>query len=58
MLMRPLFSDGFNSFAHVSFGVLGAKITPLMLIFLIYELIFDVPDANIYVDISELSYLR
>jgi hypothetical protein len=38
--MRSLFSDGFNSLAHVVFGVLGVWYPIVVILFFIYHCIF------------------
>ena len=49
---RPLFTDGFNSFAHFTCGVLAVIFKPLVPLFTAYQLL-DPYDVNMYVDILE-----
>jgi hypothetical protein len=51
--MRPLFSDGANSFWHVIFGILSVKYTFIMPIFLAYQLIKHNPISTSFAGISE-----
>ena len=37
--MRSLFSDGFNSLAHVVFGVLGVWYPVVVILFFIYQVV-------------------
>jgi hypothetical protein len=37
--MRSLFSDGFNSLAHVVFGVLGVWYPIVVILFFIYQVV-------------------
>lgn len=50
--MRDLFTDGWNSFWHVVFGFLGAFYHPIILIFVIYQLV-DPFETNMQIDIFE-----
>jgi hypothetical protein len=49
---RRLFTDNWNSFWHVAFGVLGYKLRLLVPIFILYQFL-DITDINVFVDIIE-----
>jgi hypothetical protein len=49
---RNLFTDGWNSFWHLFFGVLAIGMPPLMPNFIIYQLIYY-RDVNLFVDLGE-----
>jgi hypothetical protein len=49
---RPLFTDGWNSFWHVFFGVIAVRFSVIIPIFVIYQLI-DYKDVNLLIDIIE-----
>ena len=52
--MRPLFTDGFNSFWHVAFGIMAVWfwwITPL---FVAYQL-KDPYEKNVLIDLGEFA---
>ena len=50
--MRPLFTDGWNSFWHVFFGVLAIHFYIIIPVFVLYQLI-DWYDVNMMIDLSE-----
>jgi len=50
--IRPLFSDGWNSFWHVVFGILSVRFIFVLPIFVIYQLI-DLYDKNLFIDLTE-----
>lgn len=55
--MRGIFSDGWNSAAHVALGLFAGGLTKLQILlvskgFLVYE-ILEKDEANLLVDISE-----
>jgi len=52
MKPRALFTDGWNSFWHVFFGILSIRFLIIIPIFVIYQLI-DFNDKNLIVDITE-----
>ena len=49
---RRLFTDNWNSFWHVAFGVLGYKLRLLVPLFIFYQFL-DITDVNVFVDIVE-----
>ena len=49
---RKLFTDGWNSFWHVFFGVIAVRFSIAIPIFIAYQLI-DYKDVNLMVDIIE-----
>ena len=49
---RRLFTDNWNSFWHVAFGVLGYKLRLLVPLFIFYQFL-DLTDVNVFVDIIE-----
>lgn len=49
---RRLFTDNWNSFWHVAFGVLGYKLRLLVPLFIFYQFL-DLNDVNVFVDIVE-----
>jgi hypothetical protein len=49
---RRLFTDNWNSFWHVAFGVLAYKLKLLVPIFIFYQFL-DITDINVFVDIIE-----
>ena len=49
---RRLFTDNWNSFWHVAFGVLGYKLRLLVPLFIFYQFL-DLTDVNVFVDIVE-----
>ena len=53
--MRNLWTDGWNSFWHFTFGALTYKIPIILLMFLIYQLFAKqgIYDKNVSVDILE-----
>ena len=50
--MRPLFTDGWNSFWHVFFGVISARYTIIIPAFILYQVI-DWHDKNMLCDLNE-----
>ncbi len=50
--MRPLFTDGFNSLAHVGFGALSAQFLIIGVLFLFYQ-VYTIFDENFFVDMAE-----
>ena len=50
--MRDLFADGWNSFWHVVFGMIGGVYYPVILLFVMYQLI-DPFEENVWIDITE-----
>jgi len=50
--MRDLFTDDWNSFWHVVFGFLGSFYTPILFIFIFYQLV-DPLETNMQIDIFE-----
>uniref|UniRef100_A0A6C0ER45 Uncharacterized protein n=1 Tax=viral metagenome TaxID=1070528 RepID=A0A6C0ER45_9ZZZZ len=50
--MRDLFVDGWNSFWHVVFGMIGAIYFPVLILFIAYQLI-DPFEKNVLTDIAE-----
>ena len=53
--MRKLWTDGWNSFWHFTFGALTYKIPIILLIFLMYQLVANqgIYEKNVSVDILE-----
>ena len=49
---RRLFTDNWNSFWHVAFGVLAYKLKLLVPLFIFYQFL-DLTDVNVFVDIME-----
>lgn len=49
---RRLFTDNWNSFWHIAFGVLGYKLRLLVPLFIFYQFL-DLTDVNVFVDIVE-----
>jgi hypothetical protein len=49
---RRLFTDNWNSFWHIAFGVLGYKLRLLVPVFILYQFL-DITDINVFVDIIE-----
>ena len=52
--MRPLFTDGSNSFWHFFFGILATKYNIILLFFLAYQCM-DIYEKNILIDLAEFS---
>jgi hypothetical protein len=52
---RPLFTDGWNSFWHVFFGVIAVRYLILVPIFIVYQLI-DFYEVNLFVDLAEFFF--
>lgn len=51
---RFLFTDGWNSFWHLIFGIMSYFDSRVTVIFLIYQLI-DFTDKNLAIDVSEFT---
>jgi hypothetical protein len=53
--MRNLWTDGWNSFWHFTFGALTYKIPIILLIFLVYQLMANqgIHEKNVSVDLLE-----
>ena len=49
---RKLFTDGWNSFWHLFFGIIAVRFSLLIPIFVAYQL-FDYKDVNLLIDIAE-----
>lgn len=49
---RRLFTDHWNSFWHIAFGVLAIKFRMLVPAFIFYQFL-DLEDVNVFVDIIE-----
>lgn len=52
--MRPLFTDGWNSFWHVLFGILAVRYYLIVPLFVIYQLL-DWQDKNLVCDLLEFA---
>jgi hypothetical protein len=52
---RKLFTDCWNSFWHIIFGVFAVKIRIMVPIFIYYQLM-DKEDHNVFVDLLEFMY--
>lgn len=52
---RKLYTDHWNSFWHVIFGVFAVKLLFIVPIFIFYQLA-DQDDKNVFVDLLEFSY--
>jgi len=52
---RLLFTDNWNSFWHIIFGVFAVKLPPIVPVFILYQLM-DQEDKNVFVDILEFVY--
>jgi hypothetical protein len=52
MKSRAIFTDGWNSFWHVFFGIVSIRFNIIIPIFIIYQLI-HLYDKNLFIDISE-----
>jgi hypothetical protein len=50
--MRDLFADGWNSFWHVVFGMIGGVYPAVLILFILYQLI-DPFEENVWIDITE-----
>jgi hypothetical protein len=57
--MRPLFSDGANSFWHLIFGVISVKYSDLIILFLTYQIVKHHPITDSFAGILEfvIGYL-
>ncbi len=52
---RRLFTDCWNSFWHIIFGVFAVKIRIVVPLFILYQLI-DQDDHNVFIDLLEFVY--
>jgi hypothetical protein len=52
---RPLFTDGYNSFYHVVFGMMSVWFWWIVPIFIAYEL-KDYKDQNLLIDLAEFFF--
>ncbi len=52
MKSRKLFTDGYNSFWHVLFGILSIRFLIIIPIFVIYQLM-NLYDINLFIDLLE-----
>jgi hypothetical protein len=52
---RKLYTDHWNSFWHVIFGVFAVKISCIVPLFILYQLA-DQDDKNVFVDLLEFTY--
>ena len=52
---RLLFTDNWNSFWHVIFGVFAVKVKPIVPIFIFYQFI-DQKEINVFVDVLEFLW--
>lgn len=52
---RPLFTDGWNSFWHVVFGIMTVWYWWIAPIFIIYQL-KDYEDPNLWIDLAEFLF--
>ena len=52
---RPLFTDGYNSFYHVVFGMMSVWFWWIAPIFIAYEL-KDYKDQNLLIDLAEFFF--
>lgn len=52
VLARNLFTDGWNSFWHLVFGIFALKFPSIVPMFLIYQ-ILDQKEINVFIDILE-----
>jgi hypothetical protein len=52
---RLLFTDNWNSFWHIIFGVFAVKISCIVPLFIFYQLA-DQDDKNVFVDLLEFTY--
>jgi hypothetical protein len=53
---RGVYTDGWNSFWHIVFGILASKFPRLIItVFMAYQL-FDTEETNVCIDIMEFMY--
>jgi hypothetical protein len=52
---RKLFTDCWNSFWHIIFGVFAVKIRIIVPLFILYQLM-DQEDHNVFIDLLEFVY--
>jgi hypothetical protein len=52
---RDLFTDCWNSFWHIIFGVFAVKLKFIVPLFILYQLI-DQEDDNVFIDLLEFVY--
>ena len=54
--MRGVYTDGWNSFWHIVFGILASKFPKVIVtLFMAYQL-YDSQETNVVVDIAEFMY--
>ncbi len=54
--MRGVYTDGWNSFWHIVFGILASKFPKLIItLFMAYQL-YDNQETNVVIDIAEFMY--
>ena len=51
-VMRPLFTDGVNSFWHFVFGILGTQVPWIIGAYFVYQL-WDPFEINLWIDCTE-----
>jgi hypothetical protein len=51
---RPLFTDGWNSFWHFTFGVMAVRYLLIIPLFVAYQFI-DIYEKNVWIDIGEFG---
>lgn len=51
--MRYLFTDGFNSMWHFIFGLLSVYYTPILILFLIYQVVKHNPISSAFAGLLE-----
>jgi len=52
MKSRKLFTDKWNSFWHMFFGIISVRYLFIIPLFILYQL-YDYKDPNLFVDLSE-----
>jgi len=52
MKSRKLFTDRWNSFWHMFFGIISVRYLFIIPLFILYEF-YDYKDPNLFVDLSE-----
>jgi hypothetical protein len=53
---RGLYTDGWNSFWHIVFGILASKYPRVVMLFFLGYQLFDQEELNVCVDIVEFMY--
>ncbi len=54
--MRGVYTDGWNSFWHIVFGILASKFPKVIVtLFMAYQL-YDSQETNVVIDIAEFMY--